>query len=273
MSTGPYPSEPWLNPVRYYVPGATHPRKLSSRMRYMQRIQRSSLRSTLIRTIGPDAFCSFAEHFRRVELSEGAILATAGTASGSVYFPETAVASTITILADRSFVDVGLTGHEGMVGWSILLGEDVSPFDVIVHTSGCALCMDGEALVKLCRAHPYASAVLMRYVTAFTVQIVRTAVSNLCDPVERRLSRWLLMFHDRLEGDEIDLTHKTIASMLGIRRASVTNGLHTLEGHHLIRNRRGRIVIRDRAQLRQLAGTGYGHAEAHYSKTIAPFGK
>ena len=201
------------------------------------------------------------------------MLATAGTATGSAYFPETAVASTITILADGSFVDVGLTGHEGMVGWSLLLGEEVSPFDAVVHTSGCALRMDGEALVEICRSHPCAFAILMRYVTAFTVQIGRTAVSNLRDPIERRLSRWLLMFHDRLEGDEIDLTHKTIASMLGIRRASVTNGLHTLEGHNLIRNRRGRIVIRDRARLRHLAGDGYGYAEAHYSKRIAPFGK
>lgn len=242
-------------------------------MEFMQRIQQSSLRSTLIRTIGPDAFSSFADHFRRVELTEGAVLATAGTAIGCVYFPETAVASTITILADGSFVDVGLAGHEGMVGWSLLLGEEVSPFDAVVHTSGCALRMDGEALIELCRTHPCASGIFMRYVTAFTVQIGRTAVSNLRDPVERRLSRWLLMFHDRLEGDEIDLTHKTIASMLGIRRASVTNGLHTLEGHNLIRNRRGRIVIRDRAQLRQLAGDGYGHAEAHYSERIAPFGK
>ena len=239
----------------------------------MQRVQQVSSRSTLIRTIGPDAFTSFADHLRRVELAEGAALATSGAATGYVYFPETAVASTITIVADGSFVDVGLAGHEGMVGWSLLLGEEVSPFDVVVHTGGFALRMPGEALVELCRAHPCASAILMRYVTAFTVQIGRTAVSNLRDPVERRLSRWLLMFHDRLEGDEIDLTHKTIAAMLGIRRASVTNGLHTLEGHNLIRNRRGRIFIRDRAQLRHLAGDGYGHAEAHYSERIAPFGK
>lgn len=273
MSTGPYRDEPWLNLCDATLPDAAHPGKTLSRMRFMQRVRQDSSRSTLIRTIGADAFASFAEHLRRVELTEGAALATAGTATGFVYFPETAVASTITILADGSFVDVGLAGHEGLVGWSLLLGDDVSPFDVVVHTGGSALRLDGDALIRLCRAHPCVSAILMRYVTAFTVQIGRTAVSNLRDPVERRLSRWLLMFHDRLEGDEIDLTHKTIATMLGIRRASVTNGLHTLEGHNLIRNRRGRIVIRDRAQLRRLAGDGYGQAEAHYSERIAPFGK
>lgn len=171
--------------------------------------------------MGPDAFSSFADH---PDLTEGAMLATAGAATGSVYFPETAVASTITILGEGSFVDVGLAGHEGMVGWSLLLGEEVSPFDVVVYTSGCALRMEAEALVEACRAHPCAAALFMRYVTAFTIQIGRTVVSNLRDPVERRLSRWPLMFHDRLEGDEIDLTHKTTASMLGIRRASVTTG-------------------------------------------------
>ncbi|HZF44563.1 MAG TPA: Crp/Fnr family transcriptional regulator [Sphingomonadaceae bacterium] len=226
-----------------------------------------------MRAITCEAFACFAKSLRKVELQQGTTLAVAGTTTSVVYFPETAIASTVAIHADGSFVDVGLAGHEGLVGWPILLSEEHSPFDVVVHTSGSVLQMDAGEFIEACRSHPDAAATFLRYVTAFTVQIGRTAVSNLRDPVERRLSRWLLMFHDRLEGDEIDLTHKTIASMLGIRRASVTDGLHRLEGHNVIRNRRGRIVIRDRAQLRHMAGDGYGQAEAHYSRSIAPFGK
>lgn len=239
----------------------------------MQALQQDNLRSTLLRAIDRDAFVSLARHLRPVELSGGAALATTGEATGVVYFPDAAIASTVAINADGTYVDVGLAGHEGLVGWPVLLGEARSPFDVVVHTGGSAFSVDAGAFLETCRAHPDAAATFMRYVTAFTVQIGRTAVSNLRDPVERRLSRWLLMVHDRLVGDEIDLTHKAIAAMLGIRRASVTNGLHMLEGRNMIRNRRGRIVIRDRAQLRHLAGDGYGQAEAHYSRSIAPFGK
>jgi CRP-like cAMP-binding protein len=239
----------------------------------MQATQQDGSRSTLLRAIGPEAFAYLSKHLQRVELPEGEPMATSGQATTAVYFPETVVASTVAINADGTFVEVGLAGHEGLVGWSILLGEVQSPFDVVAHAGGGALRVEAGAFVDVCRVYPCAAATFMRYVTSFTVQIGRTAVSNLRDPVERRLTRWLLMVHDRIEGDEIDLTHKAIAAMLGMRRASVTDGLHGLEGRNLIRNRRGRIVIRDREQLRQMAGDGYGQAEAHYSRSIAPFGK
>lgn len=111
------------------------------------------------------------------------------------------------------------------------------------------------------------------FIETFMVQMGRTLASNLRDPIERRLSRWLLMCHDRLDGDEIHITHKYIGAMLGVRRASVTDSLHVLEGEGAIRSGRGCILVRDRPRLELLAGEAYGHAEAHYRDRIAPFGK
>jgi CRP-like cAMP-binding protein len=113
---------------------------------------------------------------------------------------------------------------------------------------------------------------LLRFVQAFTIQLGRTIVSNLIDPIEQRLSRWLLMNHDRLGIENIALTHQQLGVMLGVRRASVTDTLHMLEGEHVIRSRRGSITVRDRARLRRIAGESYGFAEAEYSRLIAPFG-
>jgi len=79
------------------------------------------------------------------------------------------------------------------------------------------------------------------------------------------------MAHDRVEGDEIEVTHREIAVMLAVRRTSVTDALHILEGEGLIRCRRGRVLIRDRSGLRRRAGNSYGLAEAEYSRLIAPF--
>lgn len=53
----------------------------------------------------------------------------------------------------------------------------------------------------------------------------------------------------------------------------MTVSLHILEGSGMIRATRGRIVILDRAKLEELAGDGYGQAEAEYRRLIAPFGK
>lgn len=240
----------------------------------MAPIPQGSSRNALIRSLHADDYLSLAECVERVHLAEGDLLVRAGNAIDWVYFPESAVTSLIDVLADGSRVEIGIVGYEGMVGWPLLLGCDSSPHDAVVQVGGgTAMKVEADCLMELCRKVPALAALFLRYINAFTVQMGRTAVSNLRDPVERRLSRWLLMCHDRLEGDEIDLTHKVLASMLGVRRASVTDGLHSLEGEHVIRNRRGRIVISDRTKLKRLAGEGYGHAEAHYSRTIAPFGK
>jgi hypothetical protein len=81
------------------------------------------------------------------------------------------------------------------------------------------------------------------------------------------------MCHDRIDGDEIQLMHEHIGRMLGVRRATVTDTLHVLEGHGALRSKRGRITVRNRTLLEELAGASYGSAETHYRNLIAPFGK
>jgi DNA-binding transcriptional regulator YhcF (GntR family) len=79
------------------------------------------------------------------------------------------------------------------------------------------------------------------------------------------------MAHDRIEEDEINVTHDEIAVMLAVRRASVTDALHILEGEGLIRSHRGRVLVRDRNGLLRHAGETYGYFEREYSSMIAPF--
>ena len=81
------------------------------------------------------------------------------------------------------------------------------------------------------------------------------------------------MFHDRSAGDELRLTHDMLAMLLNVRRASVTDALHILEGERLVRCTRGRVLVRDRIGLQVRAGYSYGYAEADYNRAIGPFGK
>nr|WP_274602218.1 helix-turn-helix domain-containing protein [Sphingomonas sp. CFBP 8760] len=97
--------------------------------------------------------------------------------------------------------------------------------------------------------------------------------TNATHRVEARLARWLLMCHDRIDGDEIALTHEFMSMMIGAERSKVTITLHVLEGTGLIRAERGRIVIRDRDKLEELAGDGYGIPEAEYRRLIGPIGR
>lgn len=240
----------------------------------MASIEQGTTRNLLLRAIDPDAFAAIAADAERVEVSEGERLSAAGSPLDAVWFPETALTSCVEVMADATRVEIGVVGYEGLAGWPVLLGCAVAPHDIVAQAGGgVAIRVPAPSLAGVCADHSAAAKVFLAYVDTLTVQLGRTAVSNLRDPVERRLARWLLMRHDRLEGDEIDLTHKAIAAMMGVRRAGVTDGLHSLEGQDVIRNRRGRIVIRDRPKLRRLAGESYGHPEAHYSRAISAFGK
>jgi CRP-like cAMP-binding protein len=190
-----------------------------------------------------------------------------------VCFPESGVTSISDVQADGTRVEVALIGRDGMTNSQLLLGCEEAPHEASVQISGRSLRLRADLLREFTVRRPVAHALFLRFVHALAVQTARTLTSNLRDSAEMRLSRWLLMCHDRIDGDEIRLSHDHIGKMLGVRRATITDVLHILEGHGAVKGSRGRIVVRRRVLLEQLAGSAYGFAEHHYRKLIAPFGK
>jgi hypothetical protein len=169
---------------------------------------------------------------------------------------------------------LALIGREGMTNSQLLLGCADADHDAVVQLGcGSYLRLLVCDLHELCLRSPDARALLLRYIHALAVQSSRTLASNAIHPASKRLSRWLLMCHDRVTGDEIHLRHDHIGKMLGVRRATVTDTLHVLEGEGAIRNRRGLIIVRSREKLEEIAGDAYGLPEAQYSRLITPFGK
>ncbi len=108
---------------------------------------------------------------------------------------------------------------------------------------------------------------LMRYAHVFLIHVATTALADGWYDVEKRLARWALMGRDRID-NELPLTRDFLASMLGVRRASVTDALHRLERAHAINAERVLIVVRDIERLLELSGPIYGIAEAEYERHI-----
>ena len=113
-------------------------------------------------------------------------------------------------------------------------------------------------------------ALLLRFVHVFMIQMGHTALSNNGLLVEQRLARWLAMSHDRLDGNELTLTHEFLGIMIGVRRASVTEAIQILEDKQIISARRGAIQVLDRARLEASAAESYGVPEAEYRRIIGP---
>ncbi len=201
-------------------------------------------------------------------------VAAFGARTVHAIFPDTATITLSLPHPDANGVAIGLIGREGMIGWPVLLGQESAPFDAAAGLlGGTARTIEIAAFERACAGSPSLTALMLRFAQSMSAQFASAAACAIQDPVGRRLARWLLMLHDRQDGDELAVTHDTLALELGIRRASVTDCLHLLEGDHVVRCTRGRILIRDREALEEAAGAAYGSAESEYGRLIAPFGR
>jgi CRP-like cAMP-binding protein len=91
--------------------------------------------------------------------------------------------------------------------------------------------------------------VLLRYTQAFIAQVSQTAACNRAHLLEHRLARWLLEAQDRINSNDLRLTHEFIATMLGVRRAGVTQAAQNLQDKGIIRYNRGHIHILNQGGL------------------------
>lgn len=166
-------------------------------------------------------------------------------------------------------IEVGCIGHEGLSGVPVVLGVESTPHRAFMQVGGKAWRISSQRLRRVMEERAPLRLHLQRYAHVFMVQIAATALANGRYHVEQRLARWLLMCHDRLSSS-LPLTHEFLALMLGVRRPTVTDALHVLEGSLLIKAERGRILVRNRRGLEELAGGAYGVPEAEYRRLFGP---
>ena len=240
----------------------------------MSFIPQSSTPNLLLRVLSPDDYALIAPHLERSALPLRTVLIEVDVPVERVHFMEQGVASVVTDQESGDAVEYGLIGHEGMTGMVVLLRAVQSPHRSFIQVGDAAsLHLPSAALLDACgRSHTLRD-LLLRYVHTQVVQTAATASANAHYELAERLARWLLMCHDRVDGDRLELTHEFMAQMLAVRRSGVTVTLHTLEGTGAIRSTRGLVTVLNRARLLEIAGESYGTPEREYARLIAPFGK
>ena len=170
-----------------------------------------------------------------------------------VYFPEDGVASLLTQLDDGIETEVATVGREGMVGLPAFFGVESVPGRAIWQVSGKALMLPTKVLRRETRQGGALNDVLRLYAQGLFTQISQSASCNRRHEIVQRCSRWLLMTHDRVNGDEFELTHQFLSKMLGVRRAGVSVAAGILQKADLIKYSRGRITILDREGLEAIS--------------------
>jgi hypothetical protein len=184
------------------------------------------------------------------ELDFSSILFESEVRNRYAYFPVKAFASLIAFVHDKSGVEVGMVGKEGMLGAHLALGVQVAPLQALVQGTGSAWRIEARALQGLLLGSTALRAVMSRYLYVLMAQLASSSVCLRFHHIEQRLARWLLMCQDRAQMDTFRLTHEFLAYMLGVRRVSITTAAGALQRRSLISYRRGELSVLDRGGWR-----------------------
>lgn len=239
----------------------------------MIRLTQTTTKNILLRTLSAGDFALLQPHLETIELAKGEVLIVPGEPITHVHFPEGGLGSTVAVSPEGQRIEAGMFGREGMSALPLVLGADRSPNETFIQIEGCAQRLRARAFREALDKSATLAALFLRYAQAMSVQAAHTTLSNAVHDLPERLARWILMCHDRVEGDQISLTHEFMSLMLGVRRPGVTNALHVLEGGLLIRATRGKVTVRNRVGLEDYAADAYGVPEAEYERLIAPMRK
>ncbi len=170
-----------------------------------------------------------------------------------VYFPTTAVISTTLIDDDGREVETSTVGNEGMLSVYALMGLDHCPRQSVCQVGGETLRAPFRAFAQELARAPQADLVMRRYAASALRNAEQSILCSALHGVEERLARWLLTMHDRMETDDLPVTHEFLALMLGVRRPTVSLVAGELQQAGLIRCQRGLVRILRRQALEKTA--------------------
>ena len=188
-----------------------------------------------------------------VALSVAQVLVVPGARMPHVYFPTGGVIALLAQVADHAPVAVGMVGSEGLLGLSVVWGPRAAAVGAMVQVAGTALCLPAQAWQAERPLWDALQGLVGRYTGALVLQLAQQAACRHFHGLAARLGRWLLMTHDRAPAAEWRLTQGFLATLLGVRRESVTQAAQQLQAQHLIHYRRGQLRLLDRAGLVRVA--------------------
>jgi CRP-like cAMP-binding protein len=219
---------------------------------------RAPATNRLLAALPPKEYQRLLPELERVTMPFAKVIYEPGERIRHVYFPNDSIVSLLAEVADRSTLEVGLIGNEGLAGIPVFMGVDTSQHRAIIQGAGTAMRMKASALRKESGRTGPLHHLLHLYSHSLLTQVSRSAACNRFHMVDARLARWLLMSGDRLGANEFRLTQDFISNMLGVRREGVSKAAGALQKKELINYSRGHIMLLDRPGLEAVSCECYG---------------
>jgi CRP-like cAMP-binding protein len=209
-------------------------------------------------------------HLEPIELKLGAVVCEAGGLLKQAYFPQGCVLSLLTVLENGSAIETANIGREGAFGLFAAMYSRVSFNRCIVQLEGRMVRCPIELLQLEFRNSEHVRDLFVSYSETLLSQVQQTVACNAMHTTEARMCRWLLMMHDRAEGEYLTYTHEFLAHILGANRKSVTLAAQSMETAGLISYRRGTIQVLDRQALEKASCECYAIVRERFDAFLKP---
>jgi CRP-like cAMP-binding protein len=212
-----------------------------------------SKKNYLIEALPSDVQARLLPNLELIHLPLGKVLYESGDSLRYVYFPVDCIIALLYVMQDGDSAEISIVGNEGILGAAVFLGGESTSNRAVVQSAGCAYRMEACKFKTEFGRHSEMLVLLLRYTQAFITQMAQTAACNRHHSIDQQLCRLILLSLDRLPTSSLVMTQELIASMLGVRRESVTEAAGKLQKHGTISYHRGHIEVLDRPELEKLS--------------------
>jgi CRP-like cAMP-binding protein len=224
--------------------------------------------NSLLAALSLEDYQKLVPQLEYIHLELGKVIYQPGETLNYIYFPISAVVSLLYTLKDRTTAEVGLIGNDGVVGLAVFLGAKTTNNQAIVQIAGDALRIKVETfMLEFDQSGSFRHLMLLHTHTLIT-QISQTAVCNRSHSMEQRLCRWLLLSYDRINSDELRMTHQYLAYMVGGRREAISLATKRLQTAGILRSVRGHITLLDRTALEANACECYEVVRTEFERVL-----
>ena len=227
-------------------------------------------RNRLLNALPPEELERLAPYLERVHLERGSLIYDPNKPIERVCFPEGALVSILSVMSDGTAIETATIGVEGMVGHAVFHGQSIATEQAFTQIPGEGLLMSADAFRAALADSEALREIMHRHALALFTLVAQTSGCNRRHTVDERLARWLLIVHDRVESDLLNLTQQFLSQMLGVRRATVTVAAGVLQKAGIIAYSRGKIRVLDRARLEAASCECYRIIRSAYDRLLGP---
>jgi CRP-like cAMP-binding protein len=235
-------------------------------------VDTKSRQNQLLGAMESDVRQRVGPHLRPVSLKLGEVVCDAGGALEHAYFPEGSVLSLLTVMENGAAIETANIGREGAFGLFAGMYSRVSFNRCLVQMEGLALRCPIDILHTQFQVSEHLRDLLVSYSETLLSQVQQTVACNALHSTQQRMCRWLLMMHDRADGEFLTYTHEFLAHVLGANRKSVTVAAQSMQNAGLISYRRGTMQVVDRAGMERASCECYDIVKARFAAFLSPPG-